>query len=368
MRKILKKLSIRNQLIISFVTSLSLFVLLYLLYVLIIRKSNFYTNHSIIANLSFMIPATILLLIVLIVVIDRITDPLILISKTINQFYEIDLNEVIESSTNKDVLNINNKLFNLQQHVLADIELLNKKNDTILELIEQQKNNFEAKKKLIASISHDIKTPLTIIQTTLYAIKDGLIPQENLENELEGLIKEIEKTTMMLQSLINIYKIEGNFGQPVYTKVDVKAVVDSSINNLEKLIAKYHHTVKLNYQAKAIVKADLKHFERIVDNLIVNAVIHSPEGNTIAVDLLEDDNNYYLDITNTGITIEEDKIKQLFDPFFKGDLNRTSIENVDNGLGLYIVKELANNNNIKINFTNLDNACKFSLIIEKVRD
>lgn len=365
MRKVLKNLSIRSQLVISFLFSILVEAILYFIYIMLIKNTLFFANHPILAHILFLAPATILLLLFLIRVIDLITDPLVLIGRTINKFYEIDLNEVIEQSTNNDVLIINQKLFELQQKVLADIDLLKKKNDTILELIDQQKKNYDAKKKLIASVSHDIKTPLTVIQTTIYAIKDGLIEQKDLESEYSNLINEIDRTTKMLQSLINIYKVEGNFGQPVFSQVDVKKVVDNSINNLENLIAKYHHHLKLNYQAKPVIKADISQFERIIDNLIVNAVIHSPENNTIEICLYEDNDNYILDIINTGITIDEEKIKLIFEPFFIGDTNKTSIENKNNGLGLYVVNELAANNNIEVNVSNLDNACKFSLKFKK---
>ena len=366
MKRILKKMSIRDELIITIFVQITIIILLYFVYIALIRNTTLYQKYAILANAIYFVPALLIFLVLETFLIDKIIEPVEKINKTLKDFNSTDFQLLIDNSTSKNMTKINQNLLILQQQILNDIDELKNKNNEILHLINRQKEDYKEQKNLIASLSHDLKTPLTVIQTTIYAIKDGIIKEDDLETEYQNIVDEIDRTIEMLQRILLMFKKDREIDTPNPTNFYITNIIDEELKGLDKLFQKYNQELSINYFGSPLVNLDLDHFKQIINNLVVNAILHSPNNNKVIIDLKDINNFYDLSITNTGVEIKKEEIKNIFKPFYKLDESRTKHEESGNGLGLYIVNELCKKNDIKINVYSQNNRTTFSLLIKKV--
>lgn len=287
---------------------------------------------------------------------DKITDPYEYLNKLLLNIETIDFDVLKNEALNLDTLKTSQALENLQRRILNDINELKEKNATVTRLINQQEEDFEHKKNLISAMSHDLKTPLTIINTTLSAMRDGIIKIEDSKDDILMMIKEVEKTSSMLQNMINIYKYDNDLKEINKTDISLIDLINEVCDELDSLFNKYEQSLSVNYQKDLILNTDHNQFKRVLDNLVMNAIVHSPNKNQVIINLKENT----LEIINTGVTISQDNLKKIFEPFYKVDEARKEAES-GNGLGLYIVNEICKRLGYKIAVSSKNNKTTFTI-------
>lgn len=362
--KLIKKISLRNQccLVVSFLYLLTF--ILYIGYIFSIRTTSFYLHHSVFAHLIYwiiMFPITTLSSVYLI---DLIIDPIKSFIGYLKEFQNIDFKEVEKTLQNSDYIKLCSAINTLQQELFKTINELQIKNNEILVLNENQQKDFEYKKNLITSISHDIKTPLTIIHATISGIRDNIFPKEDINKELDNILLEVEKTTKMLQDSLSLFNATSNNHIVNEEEFQLIEVITSTTDNLKKLFEKHEHKLFLNLPFDITIKGDKHKFSSALSNLFINAIIYSPQNSEIKVNLINSNKTSILEIINTNTTINDNELKHLFDPFYQGDKSRNKKDNIGNGLGLYIAKEILNKHHLDLNVVNLDNAVKFYIIFK----
>ena len=280
------------------------------------------------------------------------------------EFQKINFNVIADEMTNSDFIKLANAFNELQKTLDEAIEKLSKKNTEILTLNENLKNELVYKRELVASISHDIKTPLTIIAATISAIQDQIFTPEETQVELENVLNEIENTKKMLQDTINIYQIESEISEEKFVNFQLIDIINQVTNDLSKLITKYKHSLYLNLGNDVELFGDKDKIMMAIRNLVLNAIIHSPENNNIYINIISNKIHSVLEIINTGVNINDEDLKNIFKPFYRADKSRTKKEDFGNGLGLYITKEIFKKHNLDINVENIDNGVKFYIIFK----
>lgn len=265
--------------------------------------------------------------------------------------------------SNKDFRIMAESLQSLKDNYHIMISELNDQNHEIKRYSESQKKEFQYKKGLVSTISHEIKTPLTIVHATISGIRDGIFPEEEIAQELENVLAEIEMTTSMLQEIIGVYHIESDEYQLELENVSLNALVSETIEDFKKLIDKYEQNLKMNIQIPITIRVDRKQFKRVLNNILMNAIIYSPKGETISIHLFQSSQNIALEIINTGVEVLDTDMKRLFDPFYRVDQSRTKSDDHGNGLGLYVVKEILKKHEFEFGIENLQNAVKFYILL-----
>ena len=280
------------------------------------------------------------------------------------EFNNINFNMVSDEMTNSDFVKLANAFNDLQSTLNNTITKLEKKNNEILTLNDDLKNELIYKRNLVASISHDIKTPLTIIAATISAIQDGIFTTEETQIELENILKEIETTKKMLQDTINVYQLESEIDEKNFTEIHMSDIINTVTNDLSKLIAKYKHTLHLDIASDIKFNGDKDKITTAIRNVVLNAIIHSPENNRIYINIVSNKIHSVLEIINTGVEIKDEDIKNIFKPFYRVDKSRTRKDDFGNGLGLYITKEILKKHNLDIDVLNIENGVKFYIIFK----
>lgn len=227
---------------------------------------------------------------------------------------------------------------------------------------EQYQKDIETKKQLVASISHEIKTPLAVIEATASALYDDIFPKEDEKKELNNIINECDKTSQMLQEIVNIYKLDSKNVKLDAKEYNIKELILTVINEYNNLIIKYKKTINILNDLSFIYKINYNQFKKALENIILNAIIYSPLNEEITISLNKKTNYYALEIINYGVNIPKEAINKLFEPFYRVDEARTKKEDHGNGLGLYIVKEILDKHQLNYGIINIDNGVKFYIL------
>jgi two-component system sensor histidine kinase VanS len=297
-------------------------------------------------------------------IIDKITLPAKEFIGYAKEFENINFKKISKEMTNSDFIKLANAFDELQKALNDTIEKTKQKNNEILRLNENLKNELVYKRNLVASISHDIKTPLTIIAATISAIQDGIFTPDEMEVELQNVLNEIDNTKKMLQDTINIYQIESEISEEKFTEFQLIEVINNVTEDLSKLITKYKHSLHLNLSSDITLNADKDKITMAIKNLVLNAIIHSPENNNIQINIVSNKIHSVLEIINTGVNIKDYELENIFKPFYRTDKSRTKKDDFGNGLGLYITKEILNKHNLDINVENIENGVKFYIVFK----
>ncbi|MBE6050236.1 MAG: HAMP domain-containing histidine kinase [Clostridium sp.] len=205
----------------------------------------------------------------------------------------------------------------------------------------------KAKKKMLADISHDLKTPITVIKGYSRAIRDGMVPKDQLEKYLDTIVKRADTLSELIDTFSEYSKLE----HPEF-------ILDMEYNNIcefckEILADKYQELECGGYSLEVDIpdeeiycKFDCSHMKRVIENIIGNSVKYNPNGTSLYFSLYDEKDNIKITIGDNGCGISDEIASTIFTPFVIGDESRSNKQGT--GLGLAIVKEIVEKHGGKI--------------------
>ncbi len=235
-------------------------------------------------------------------------------------------------------------------------------------LIERQKikANFKkeqiSSKKMLANISHDIKTPLTVIL--------GYLEIMRLNHEDE-MLRKVEEKAKQVMNLINQFftlaKLESGDTDVKLCKIDINEVCRENILGFYDILLQKEFEVDLSIPETPIfVQGDKDALQRILYNLLSNVMRYGLDGNYLGIFIREDKRNVYIDVIDKGKGIEQEFIANVFDRLYTMEDSRNR-EIQGNGLGLTIAKNLAERLGGDIYLNSIPNVkTTFSLKLKKI--
>lgn len=203
-------------------------------------------------------------------------------------------------------------------------------------MAESMQNTEETRRELIASVSHDLRTPMTTIAGFVDGILDGTIKPERQSHYLQIISDEIKRLSRMANSMLAVSRLESS-RELERTVFDVSEMVRRIIIGFEQKLTEKHIEVELDIPESLNLKAEHDSFFQAVYNLLDNALKFTPEGGRITVYMAENAGKLQVNILNTGSPIPPEKLRFIFDRFYKGDTSRNR-NSTGSGLGLYITK------------------------------
>lgn len=192
----------------------------------------------------------------------------------------------------------------------------------------------------IANISHDFRSPLTSIKGFVEAIIDGTIPQEDSDKYLGIVLDETNRLTKLANNVLDLTKMENGQIELHPTDFDINETIVKLALGFEQRVDEQH--INFDFQfitEKLFVTADIALIERVVYNLIDNALKFTDEGGTVAVETSIVGKKAEISVKDTGIGITEEALPYVFERFHKGDKSRGK-DKKGTGLGLTIAKQI----------------------------
>jgi len=202
----------------------------------------------------------------------------------------------------------------------------------------------ELQRDLIANVSHDLRTPLTMIKAYAEMIRDLSGPKkEKREEHLRIIIDETDRLALLVNDMLDLSKLEKG-GQPLnYTSFDINSKLHDIITRYKGISNVMGYTINFKDDTPVIVKCDIVKIEQVIYNLINNAINYTGDDKQVYVTQTIEDDFVKITISDTGKGISEDNIHQIFDKYYRCEKTRREV--IGTGLGLSIVKAILKKHN-----------------------
>ena len=192
-------------------------------------------------------------------------------------------------------------------------------------------------KELIANISHDLRTPLTMIKGYGEVMRD--IPGENTAENIQVVIDETTRLSELVNDLLDLSKIQSGSRKAMFEEFDLTAAVEEIMKRYDAFTAHQGYHITFTACERATVFADRGMILQVLYNLINNAVNYTGDDLSVTVKQEVHNGRVRISVTDTGQGIEADQIPQIWDRYYKVDkVHRRAM--IGTGLGLSIVKEV----------------------------
>lgn len=209
--------------------------------------------------------------------------------------------------------------------------------------IKPIKENYEKQRDFVANASHELKTPLTVINANL----DVLSSVNDDESKWINYIKsETLRMNKLIQDLLLLAKSSSDQAI-VKTEFDASNVIESLLLGVDALAFEKKITLESNLEEEVLVKFNETQFSQLVMILIDNALKYTPIQEKVIIDLKSTSKGSELSVTNTGIGLTKEESSSIYDRFYMGEKSRNNETN-SFGLGLSIAREIVRVNKAKI--------------------
>lgn len=207
-------------------------------------------------------------------------------------------------------------------------------NNTLNYAVVELKKTEQLQKELLANISHDLKTPITLISGYAEMMKD--FPEENTKENLELIVEECNRLNLLVNDLLELSKLQSKttiFNDTLFnlTKL-IKDIVER-----QKLLSEFE--IEFNYEMECFIYADEKRISQVIYNFITNAINYSKDIKKIIIEQQFIDNKVSISVKDFGIGIQEEDLSLIWNRYYRVDkTHKRDIKGT--GLGLSIVKEI----------------------------
>jgi len=210
--------------------------------------------------------------------------------------------------------------------------------EEVTKALEQEKELNSLKTRFISMISHEYRTPLTVILTSTYLIEQFYqgSSKEQFDKFLDKIRGSVKTMTQLLEDVLTIGKSESTRNTLNLIEMNIVDFTKDIIDEVKVIDSNKHEFMFLFDRPKLIIETDEKQLRHILSNLISNAAKYSPSADKVTVNISETDRHVQIDIVDKGIGIPKEDQSSLFESFYRAR-NVGSISGT--GLGLAIVKK-----------------------------
>lgn len=231
---------------------------------------------------------------------------------------------------------------------LTELQAVNQKLQTDINKerqLEQQRLEF------FSAASHELKTPITIIKGQLQGMLYKVGRYKDRETYLVQSLEVINILEQKVQGLLTISRLDAPGYHCNKTLFNFEKLLKERMDVYEDLIIQKDISLEKALVREAMLLGDGELLQKVVDNLLGNAIVYSPVGSEIFVNLWCEEGGIYFSIENTNVHIPEEAIPKLFEAFYRVDQSRNR-QTGGSGLGLYIVKTILDLHNAEIRVEN----------------
>lgn len=212
--------------------------------------------------------------------------------------------------------------------------------ETLSQAQKEMAKTDELRRDLMANVSHDLKTPLTMIKAYAEMIRDISYKDKDKMNEHLGIIvDETDRLTVLVNDILDLSKMQSNADVLKLEKFDLVSEINSIVKKYQIIKETEKYTINVEEPETAMIKADKKKINQVIYNLVNNAINYTGDDKKVTIRVTKHKKYYLVEIIDTGKGIKEEEISYIWDKYYKNDKNHKR-NVVSTGLGLSIVKQI----------------------------
>ena len=229
--------------------------------------------------------------------------------------------------------------------------------DTLIANMEELKKTDQLRRDLIANVSHDLRSPLASIKGYLETlqIKEDTLSRAERQEYLDTLLHVTGSLNHLVEQLFELSRLDAMQIQPEMEPFSIADLVQDVLMKFK--VTAGQKSIQLDAEVPERlpqVYADIGLIERALSNLIDNAICYTPENGTVKIEIVKAKNHIHVQISDTGVGIDEKELPLIFDRFYRVEKSRARSRG-GAGLGLAITKKIIELHNSAINVTSRRN-------------
>lgn len=297
----------------------------------------------------------------------QVTKPILHLASLSERMSHLDFEASYEGDA-EDEIGILGRSMNIMSDKLQEaIEELQDANQVLQKDIEEKIQIDEMRKEFIANVSHELKTPIALIQGYAEGLTEGMCEDEESRNYYcEVIMDEAGKMNKMVKQLLTLTALEFGNDTPMIDRFDITELIGDILNSASILIQQNDAHVEYEPEAPLYVLADEFKIEEVVTNYLNNAMNHLDGARIIRIRTERLDGRVKVSIYNTGEAIPEEDIPNLWTKFFKVDKARTRAYG-GSGIGLSIVKAIMDAHGQSCGAANMEDGVEFWFTLDAVK-
>lgn len=286
---------------------------------------------------------------------NKIAKPLLQINDTTKKIAGLDFSETIPITTKDEIGDLSKNINTLSKALHSYINQLQQD-------IEKEKQLENTRKEFIAGVSHELKTPLSIMKSCISILEDGVASNKK-EYYFKAMSKEVDKMDMLIIDMLELAKFESGTYNMEMDVFHIDEMIDYICEQLTSdITAKQLHVHK--QLSKIEVVANPHRIEQVVTNFITNAIRYTPEHENIIISTIEENERVKVCVENKGVHIAPEHVEKIWDRFYRGDTSRQRSKG-GTGLGLAISKNILELHGAEYGVSNTEDGVLFFFYLNK---
>lgn len=282
--------------------------------------------------------------------------PLVNICGVARRMTRLDMTWKCDVKRKDEIGVLASSLNEMSERLSAAMDSLQTANEQLQQDIEKEREQEKQRIDFFTSVSHELKTPITIVKGEL----EGMIYKVGEYRDRDTYLKHALKTTTEMEILVKDILSAARMGSSdfhlEYEDVDMTLLVERCCRRVKGIAEDKQIAITADLGTNISYYGDERLLRRAISNIINNAILYSPERAEVEVRL----DDTVLTVHNTGIHIKDEDLEQLFIPFFRVDKSRNR-NTGGSGLGLYIAGTIFDHHGISYRMENTERGVKFTV-------
>ena len=310
--------------------------------------------------------AAIVSAVIVLIISGKITKPIKALTEISERMIHLDFEAKYTGKSKTEIALLGQNINELSCTLEQTISELKSANNELQRDIEKKNKIDEMRKEFLSNVSHELKTPIALIQGYAEGLKEGISDdEESRDFYCEVIMDEASKMNNMVKKLLTLNQLEFGNDNVTMERFDIVSLIKNYLQSAEILCRQKDVKVIMKEYQPIYVWADEFMVEEVFGNYFSNAMNHVADDKVIDVKLLVKEKTVRISVFNTGEPIPEESISHIWEKFYKVDKARTR-EYGGSGVGLSIVKAIMDALNREYGVENYNNGVEFWFELETV--
>ena len=297
-------------------------------------------------------------ILIVLIVTNMFSKPIIEMSRVARRMSDMDFSSKVEVTSNDEIGDLGESMNELSNKLENSITELKSANLELLNNLREKEQIEDMRTEFLSHVSHELKTPLAIIQGYAEGLKSGVAEdQETMDYYCDVISDEATKMNELVMRLINLNQIETGNDLSI-ERFDLTKLIEDVINNTTILLKDRNVNIKFEEKEEKYVWADSFRIEEVITNYLSNAIDYVKDDGEIRLWYEDKKDTVRVNVYNYGDTIDKENLEKLFIKFYKVDAARTRSYG-GSGIGLSIVAAIMKSHDKEYGAYNVEDGVVF---------
>lgn len=293
-----------------------------------------------------------------------ITRPILKVNEASKRMVKLDFRKPYPEKRSDEIGILGENLNQLAEHLEDTLQELKEKNQILQDEIQREQEMERKQLSFFAAVSHELKTPVTILKGQIQGMISGIGGYKDRDKYLKRSYEVVFSMEGLIQEILDVSRMKSAGFSLNFSTIFLDSIVKGIIQEWEDIATDRGVTLHTEIEEKTEICADRVLFQKVIGNLISNAVKYTPDNGNIWCKVYKNEEGVIFSVENNAEHISEQEIPKLFDAFYRREKSRNRKAG-GSGLGLYIVKMIVELHHYECELKNTNQGIEVKIVCKE---